>query len=131
MRGVVTEAGKATPLPGAVLRWLWDVPDATAPVITTISDEAGHFLLTRPARAASSLVVQTLGYSADMVVVPVTGAPYLRVALRADKELGEVTVTARGPAYSALTPANVQIISARDLTKYACCNLAESFETNA
>ncbi|HEX8506002.1 MAG TPA: TonB-dependent receptor, partial [Hymenobacter sp.] len=72
-----------------------------------------------------------LGYRADTLAVPTTGAPYLRVALRAGQELGEVTVTARGPAYSALTPANVQVISARDLTKSACCNLAESFETNA
>ena len=42
-----------------------------------------------------------------------------------------VVVTDRAPAYSSLTPANVQVISARDLTKSACCNLAESFETNA
>ena len=131
VRGEVTEAGKATPLPGAVLRWLWDVPNAATPATTTISDGAGHFVLTRPARAASRLVVQALGYRADTVAVPVTGAPYLRVALQAGQELGEVTVTARGPTYSALTPANVQVISARDLTKSACCNLAESFETNA
>ena len=131
VRGEVTEAGKGTPLPGAVLRWLFDVPDANAPVITTNSDEAGRFTLVRPARAASRLVVQALGYRPDTLAVAATGAPYLRVALRAGQELGEVTVTARGPAYSSLTPANVQVISSRDLTKSACCNLAESFETNA
>jgi len=132
VRGEVTEAGKATPLPGAVLRWLLDVSDASAPVVTTaISDEARRFTLARPARAASRLVVQALGYRADTLAVPATGAPYLRAALRAGQELGEVTVTARAPAYSALTPANVQVISGRDLTKSACCNLAESFETNA
>ena len=131
VRGEVTEANRATPLPGAVLRWLIDGTDANAPVLTTISDGAGRFTLARPARAASRLVVQALGYRPDTVAVPATGAPYLRVALRAGQELGEVTVTARGPAYSSLTPANVQMISSRDLTKSACCNLAESFETNA
>jgi len=131
VRGEVTEASKGTPLPGALLRWLLDVPEASAPIITTTSDARGSFMLARPARAASRLVVQALGYQADTLTVPATGAPYLRVALRAGQELGEVTVTARGPAYSALTPANVQMISARDLTKSACCNLAESFETNA
>ena len=40
-------------------------------------------------------------------------------------------MTARAPTYSAITPTNTQVISARDLTKSACCNLAESFETNA
>ena len=131
VRGEVTEAGTATPLPGAVLRWLFDAAGANAPVITTTSNGRGRFTLARPARAASRLVVQALGYRPDTLAVPATGAPYLRVALRAGPALGEVTVTARGPAYSGLTPANVQVISGRDLTKSACCNLAESFETNA
>ena len=131
VRGEVTEAGAATPLPGAVLRWLLDEADANASTPTASSDAAGRFVLTRPARAASRLVVQALGYRPDTLAVPVVGSPYLRVALRAGQQLGEVTVTARASAYSALTPANVQVISARDLTKSACCNLAESFETNA
>lgn len=131
VRGEVTEAGKATPLPGAILRWLYDAAEAGAPVITATSDAAGRFTLVRPARAASRLVVQALGYRPDTLAVPVNGAPYLRVALRAGAELGEVVVTDRAPAYSSLTPANAQLISSRDLTKSACCNLAESFETNA
>ncbi|MDO7845818.1 TonB-dependent receptor [Hymenobacter sp. M29] len=131
VRGEVTEAGKGTPLPGAVLRWLFDDADANAPVITTASDAAGRFTLPRPARAASRLVVQALGYRPDTLAVPTTGAPYLRAALRPGQELGEVMVTDRAPSYSSLTPANVQMISSRDLTKSACCNLAESFETNA
>ncbi len=131
VRGEVAEAGKATPLPGAVLRWLYDAAEASALVITATSDENGRFVLARPARAASRLVVQALGYRPDTLAVPATGAPYLRVALRAGAELGEVVVTDRAPAYSSLTPANAQLISGRDLTKSACCNLAESFETNA
>ena len=57
--------------------------------------------------------------------------PYLRVNLHGGTALGEVTVTGRPPAYSAKAVGNMQTISARDLTKSACCNLAESFETNA
>ncbi|WP_035563924.1 TonB-dependent receptor plug domain-containing protein [Hymenobacter sp. IS2118] len=130
VRGEVTEAGKVTPLPGAVVRWLLD--DGTnAATATAVTDAGGHFVLMRPARAASRLVVQALGFRADTLAVPVGGAPYLRVALRGGQELGEVSVTARALAYSALTPASVQVISAADLTKSACCNLAESFETNA
>ena len=70
VRGEVTEAGKATPLPGAVLRWLLDASDANAPVITTTSDDKGRFVLVRPARAASRLVVQALGYRPDTLAVP-------------------------------------------------------------
>ena len=131
VRGEVTEAGAATPLPGALVRWLYDAPEAAAPVLTAVTDARGLFQLARSSRAAARVVVQALGYRADTLAVPATGAPYLRVALRPGQELGEVTVTARDPSYSALTPAHVQMISARDLTKSACCNLAESFETNA
>lgn len=130
VRGLVTEAGNASPLPGAIVRWLPDTnSDNPGPVATT--DAGGSFVLPRPTRTASRLVVQALGYQADTLAVAATGAPYLRVALRAGSELSEVVVTDRAPAYSSLTPANTQLITARDLTKSACCNLAESFETNA
>ncbi|GAA4369072.1 TonB-dependent receptor [Hymenobacter saemangeumensis] len=131
VRGEVREAGKAAPLPGAVLRWLLDEPDAPNNGPTTTTDAQGAFTLARPARAASRLVVQALGYRPDTLRVPSAGAPFLRVALRAGAELGEVTVTARTLTYSSLTPTQAQVISSRDLTKSACCNLAESFETNA
>src|SRR5687767_11831672 len=64
VRGEVTEAGKASPLPGAVVRWLLDAAEAEAPTTTAISDAGGHFTLARPARAASRLVVQALGFRA-------------------------------------------------------------------
>jgi len=131
VRGEVAEAGTAAPLPGAVVRWLPDVADPTATLPTAVTDAAGRFTLPRPARAAARVVAQALGYRADTLAVAATGAPYLRVALTAGQALSEVTVTARGPAYSSLTPANAQVITSRDLTKSACCNLAESFETNA
>ena len=131
VRGEIREQTSASPLPGAVLRWLADAPAATDNFPTAAADAAGHFVLARPARAAGRLVVQALGYLPDTMAVAAAGSPYLRVGLRPGLELGEVKVTARAPTYSARTPTNTQVISARDLTKSACCNLAESFETNA
>ncbi|MBO0360619.1 TonB-dependent receptor [Hymenobacter sp. BT186] len=125
VRGQVTDAAAAKPLPGAVVRWLGTTDAAT-------TDNAGTFALPRPARAeASRLVINALGYKADTIAVATTGTPYVRVALRAGAELGEVKVEGRAPSYSSLTPTNSQVITSRDLTKSACCNLAESFETNA
>ena len=122
VRGQVTDAGAATALPGAVVRWLGTTDAAT-------TNATGQFSLARPARAeASRLIINALGYRADTVAV--TGTPYVRVALRPGTELGEVKVEGRAVAYSALTPTNTQVITSRDLTKSACCNLAESFETN-
>ena len=128
VRGEVRDA--RGPLPGAVVRWL--LP-ATASGPSAATDGAGQFVLPFPAQLSHRVIVGNLGYRADTLVVP-TGstAPYLRVTLRGDgTALGEVTVTGRPPAYSAKSVGSMQTISARDLTKSACCNLAESFETNA
>ncbi|NML66317.1 TonB-dependent receptor [Hymenobacter sp. RP-2-7] len=128
VRGEVRDA--RGPLPGAVVRWL--LPGgADGP--STATDGAGQFTLPFPAQASHRVVVSGLGYKADTVAVPVGSmSPYLRVALTGDgTALGEVTVTGRQQAYSAKAVGSLQTISARDLTKSACCNLAESFETNA
>jgi outer membrane receptor for ferrienterochelin and colicin len=130
VRGEVRETGGAAGLlPGAVVRWLLPA-GATGP--TTTTDATGTFVLPFPAQASHRVIVSAVGYSADTVAVPAnTTAPYLRVNLRGGAALGEVTVTGRATAYSAKAVGNMQTISSRDLTKSACCNLAESFETNA
>ncbi|MGI4832757.1 MAG: TonB-dependent receptor [Janthinobacterium lividum] len=127
VRGEVRDA--RGPLPGAVVRWL--LPGTAGPSAAT--DGAGSFVLPFPAQVSHRVIVSGLGYRADTVAVPATTtAPYLRVTLRGDgTALGEVSVTGRQQAYSAKSVGNMQTISARDLTKSACCNLAESFETNA
>ncbi|MBT9393876.1 TonB-dependent receptor [Hymenobacter sp. NST-14] len=122
VRGLVLDATTSAPVPGAVVRWL----STTAGATTT--DAQGAFSLVRPAGSDNRLILNFLGYLADTVRA---GGGYLRVPLRRSAELGEVKVEARALAYSALTPTNTQVISSRDLTKSACCNLAESFETNA
>ncbi|MBG8552041.1 TonB-dependent receptor [Hymenobacter guriensis] len=125
VRGQVTDAASASPLPGAVVRWLGTTDAASA-------DERGGFSIVRPAQAGvPRLIVSFLGYRPDTLTVAAEGTPYLRVALRRGTELAEVKVEGRAQAYSALTPTNSQVITSRDLTKSACCNLAESFETNA
>ncbi|RYY17165.1 MAG: TonB-dependent receptor [Cytophagaceae bacterium] len=130
VRGEVREAGgAAAPLPGAVVRWLLPA-GASGP--TTSTDGAGTFMLPFPAQVSHRVIVSAVGYTSDTVAVPAaTTTPYLRVSLRGGPALGEVKVTGRPPAYSAKAVGNMQTISARDLTKSACCNLAESFETNA
>jgi outer membrane receptor for ferrienterochelin and colicins len=120
-RGEVTDGASRAALPGAIVRWLGTDQAAT-------TDERGQFVLPYSTKATSGrLVVNALGYRADTV----QAGPYVRIALQANAELQEVVITDRAPSYSSLTPTNTQVISSRDLTKSACCNLAESFETNA
>ncbi|GAB3226787.1 TonB-dependent receptor [Hymenobacter seoulensis] len=124
IRGQVLDATTKSPVPGAVVRWL----GTTAEAVTT--DEQGAFSLVRPAgKGSNRLIINFLGYQADTVQAGGTG--YLRIPLQRSAELAEVKVEGRALSYSGLTPTNTQVISSRDLTKSACCNLAESFETNA
>ncbi|TGE25329.1 TonB-dependent receptor [Hymenobacter aquaticus] len=126
VQGQVLDAAGSAPLPGAVVRW------QEAASAGTTTDANGKFTLVRPARGeASHLIINFLGYKADTLTVAATDQAFVRVSLRRTVELGEVKVEERAPAYSSLTPTNTQIITSRDLTKSACCNLAESFETNA
>jgi len=130
VRGEVRATGADSPLPGAVLRWL--LPAGTSGKLSTATDAAGAFVLPFPALGGRRLIVSALGYAPDTVTVPAGAAPYLRLRLRASNAaLTEVTVLGRAPAHSARSVSSLETISARDLTKSACCNLAESFETNA
>ncbi|GAB2778226.1 outer membrane receptor for ferrienterochelin and colicin [Hymenobacter luteus] len=123
VRGQVLDGTTNSPVPGAVVRWL------SAPTTAATTDSQGSFSLARPAGSDARLIINFLGYLPDTVQAP--GSSYLRIPLRRSAELGEVTVEGRAPSYSGLTPTNTQVITSRDLTKSACCNLAESFETNA
>ncbi|TGE14637.1 TonB-dependent receptor [Hymenobacter elongatus] len=126
VQGQVTDAGATSPLPGVVVRWL-EVPSSGVS-----TDASGKFMLVRPARgSASHLIISALGFRADTLTIGATDQAFVRVGLRRSVTLGEVKIEERAPAYSSLTPTNTQVITSRDLTKSACCNLAESFETNA
>ncbi|MGA9115148.1 MAG: TonB-dependent receptor [Bacteroidota bacterium] len=77
------------------------------------------------------LVVRAVGYAPD--TVEVRGAGPVRVFLRAVvPQVGEVEVTGERSStfIDYLDPAGVQVMTERELSKAACCNLSESFETN-
>lgn len=127
VNGIVLEKvnGQNTPLPGAAVYW-----PGTATGTTT--DEQGRFALSLPTDstgAATRIVVSYLGYEPDTVAVQ--NIPLITVYLQKTRTLNEVIITGRTERFSALTPTHTQVITAKDLTKSACCNLAESFETNA
>ncbi|WP_460893399.1 TonB-dependent receptor [Rufibacter soli] len=122
LSGRVVDAANAQPLIGASVIWL-------GTNVATITDANGHFSLQPAPAGQKSLVVGYLGYKTD--TVQVAGQASLTVKLQSITSIQEVTITGKQDRYSALSPTNSQVITAMDLTKSACCNLAESFETNA
>ncbi|GAA4428796.1 TonB-dependent receptor [Pontibacter saemangeumensis] len=119
---VVDSANSAMPLIGANVVW-----QGTG--IGTATDASGGFVLQKQDALTQAVIVTYIGYEPD--TIQVAGKETVTIPLTATGALKEVVVEGQQARYSSLTPTNSQIITSRDLEKSACCNLAESFETNA
>ncbi|WP_462281220.1 TonB-dependent receptor [Salinivirga cyanobacteriivorans] len=96
----------------------------------TTTDQKGYFNL-QPKEGAESLVISFVGYSNDTLIV--SGRKAIQHKLMPGKTLSEVTVQerVRPTSISKINPRLSQSISSKELNRFACCNLSESFETNA
>ena len=96
----------------------------------TATDVDGTWTLDAP--GADSLRFSYVGYAARTLAV---GAlpQNTPLVLAAGQTLSDVTVTARqgGTFTSTLGARNVETVTSHELKKAPCCNLGESFETNA
>lgn len=112
------------PLPGAGVNWLNTTISAS-----TLED--GTFKLPYSPEY-TKLVISYLGYTVDTLTV--TSPKYINHKMTPAKgsELKEVVVdkTRKSLERSQLKTANVTTMGSKELLKAACCNIAESFETN-
>lgn len=113
------------PIVGANVYWL-----GTSTGTTT--DINGFFKIDFNESLSKNLVVSFVGYNTDTLTIK-NKTTELMVLLEKNLELGEVTVSQRQPGthLSKLNPIHTQKITSSELKKAACCNLSESFETNA
>jgi outer membrane receptor for ferrienterochelin and colicin len=128
VKGVVMEQkqdGSLVPLEFANVYWLNTTRNTT-------TDSTGYFFIAHSPADGDKLIFQFLGFEPDTVeVVP---GQYVSVLFKEEATiLGEVVVGyhKRTTEVSFLDPLQVQNISKEELFKAACCNLSESFETNA
>src|SRR5690606_39846327 len=77
------------------------------------------------------LVVTYAGLQPD--TVQVTDPHEVVVVTAKDNVLAEVTISARRRSnyIAALSPTRLEVLTGQELFKAACCDLSESFETNA
>lgn len=118
-----TEDGH-TPLVGANVIW-------SGTTVGTTTDMEGRFSLTTTEGLPGVVVVSYVGYVPDTITVTTASRP-LEVMLHS-LSLETVTVTSRiaGVTFKLMDPIVSEGISSHELRKGACCNLSESFETNA
>ncbi|MBD1433863.1 TonB-dependent receptor [Sphingobacterium sp. DN00404] len=127
VRGVVVQEnnrGDLTPIAGVNVHWLGDQSTQKQ------SNGEGVFELLHK-KESRHLVVSYVGMQSD--TIEVKNLHEILVIHAKDNVLGEVVVSRRQrTAYVDKLNANrVETITARELFKAACCDLSESFETNA
>jgi outer membrane receptor for ferrienterochelin and colicins len=128
IQGVVyelNENGSKSPLPGVNV-YLSDKSSGTS------TDKKGMFTLDIGKKTDMPLVFSFVGYKPDTVLVSNINE-ILEIVLNLGRTLQEITISERGSGAHILRmePILVQRITTGELQRAACCNLAESFETNA
>ena len=111
------------PLIGATVYF----PGSTSGVFT---DENGEFSLELP-EGVGTMVVSYVGFNPDTLAVQ--AGEFYSITLIEGEVLREAEIEAESESteMSLIDPLNVQVITEQELSKAACCNLSESFETNA
>jgi outer membrane receptor for ferrienterochelin and colicins len=125
IKGVVTNDEDVI-LPGAQV-WVLGREDQAV-----FTDRLGDYALSWPKGADSCrLVARFVGYRPDTLLL--RGPTYRHIRLQALEALETVVVQDRreGQYLYSLTPVKTEVISAAELTKGACCDLAGCFNTNA
>jgi outer membrane receptor for ferrienterochelin and colicins len=124
IKGTVIDAGNKQALPGASLVWQYTTNGA-------IADANGLFEIAYPAKTPAVLIVSYIGYITD--TIPFHNQTELLIKLKPATALKDVEVigTKESLSFSTIDPMNRQTLNAKELGKAACCNLSESFETNA
>jgi outer membrane receptor for ferrienterochelin and colicin len=124
LNGIVfgNEKEEKVPLPGVNIYW-----EGTNS--GTATGNNGNFEI-KKRNNQHMLVFSFVGY--ETKVVHVDNLDFLEVVLDPNLEIEEVTVTKkdRGTYLSAMETIHTERIGGAELHKAACCNLAESFETN-
>lgn len=127
IKGIVYEKdskGQKNPLVGVNIYWL-------GTTVGVASDSKGNFGINR-INGNNKLVISYIGYQADTIEL-VLQQRRLEVVLEASREITGAEINARqaNAHLSTLKPIQTQVITKGELQKAACCNLSESFETNA
>ncbi|MFY0606988.1 MAG: TonB-dependent receptor [Cyclobacteriaceae bacterium] len=94
----------------------------------TTTDMNGEFSIV--AESNDSFIISYVGYKSDTVLAKSNFSQ--SIILNEDEDLlGAVTVESSSTFIDDLQPIHGEVITSKELLKAACCNLSESFETNA
>lgn len=98
-----------------------------------VSDDKGGFSIKTNANLPDTLIIRASGYHSDTAIIDSYESINFKITLYPEFVTEEVVIRAKRDNSSILRldPRNVEHLSQGELRKAACCNLSESFETNA
>jgi len=116
--------GSEVSIPGANVYW-------EGTTIGGTTNDKGFYSIPEPKKYPSTMVVSYVGYQAYSQEI--TEWSHYHIYLKPSVELGEVKVKGKvnTTKFSTINTINMQTLSTGELEKAACCNLSESFSTNA
>lgn len=116
--------GNTTALVGANVYWLGSTEGAT-------TNEMGYFIILR-SQGDKKLIVSFVGYKPDTLNIAPDQTHVMHTLInRVDIEGVVLTRSAPGAHFDRVNPVQTQVVTRNELERAACCNLSESFETNA
>lgn len=122
IEGKVTDKNQQI-LPGVIVFW------KNNPNLAVFTNEMGNFKINKTLED-KLLIFKFLGYKTDSILL--TNTDYFTKILQEDnQDLEGVVVKGNATLIDKLSPIHTEIITTKTLAKAACCNLSESFETNA
>ena len=123
-RIVEIQDGIEVSLPGANVVW-----EGTQIGVTSNSE--GFYVINQPQSYPATLVVTFVGYQTYKKEIKEWN--HYHIVMKSSIDIDEVKVKGKinTTKFSVLDPINTQTISTGELQKAACCNLSESFSTNA
>ena len=119
------EHGESETLPGVNVFW-------SGTSVGTSTDAKGKFELAEPQSYPSKLVFSYVGYTSDTVEVK-SKSQKIQVSLKSSVQMNEIVVAERkqSTTIDLMKTINVETLNEGELSRAACCNISEAFETNA
>lgn len=122
--GSVLDKSTNEPVIGATLFW------KSSPSAGVSTDIDGKFSIEKKS-GNKLLIITAIGYQRDSLTIT-NSNDFVSIKLTVSNEtLSEVVVKGQSNVLDRLNPIQTEIITTKALAKAACCNLSESFETNA
>ncbi len=124
--GVIYDSKDKKPIPGVTIYW-----HGTSKATST--DASGKFKISWQGITDYRLIFSMLGYKTDTLPVSTLESKITHEMTQSNLQLSQVEINDKldGTYISKMDPRKTQIVTTTELYKAACCNLSESFETNA